>query len=376
MSLTIENIQTSEEKIIEPSAFTSLFRESLLIAHELHASDIHIEPSFNGLTIRIRDNGDLFTFKTLEKNYQLSFIQEVKRLCNLSIAISNKPQDSRVNLPTWNLALRVNSTPTLFGEKIVLRLLDMTTSFDLNDTGLDQFTKSSLLDAAKVKNGVIIVSGPTGSGKTRTLFSLLNSLDKKKKNIVTLEDPVEYTFSGINQIEIKSPLSFADGLRAILRQDPDIILVGEMRDHETADLCFKAAATGHLVISTLHANSAKKVVERLQNMGVDQYMIDSNLNFSAAQRLAQKLCPHCATDVNKEELEVILGKDIEGNFKRKGNIQCHHCDSTGVMGRIPIMEFLTKDDLENNKTNQTLKDHYLDLAKKQIVDITEVTNYE
>lgn len=376
MSLTIEHIKTSEEKIIEPSAFTSLFRESLFKAHELNASDIHIEPSFSELTIRIRVDGDLFTFKTLEKNYQLSFIQEVKRLCNLSIAISNKPQDSRINLPSWNLALRVNSTPTLFGEKIVLRLLDMTTSFDLEDTGLDQFTKESLLDAAKAKNGVIIVSGPTGSGKTRTLFSLLNSLDKKKKNIVTLEDPVEYTFSGINQIEIKPPLTFADGLRAILRQDPDIILVGEMRDYETADLCFKAAATGHLVISTLHANSAKKVVERLQNMGVDQYMIDSNLNFSAAQRLVQKLCPHCSVDVNKEEIRAILSNDIEGNFKKKGNTNCNHCDSTGVMGRVPIMEYLTKDDLEKSKTNKRLKDHYLDLAKKQIVDITEVTNYE
>jgi type II secretory ATPase GspE/PulE/Tfp pilus assembly ATPase PilB-like protein len=376
LSLTIEHTLTAEEKISDHSAFTSLFREALLKAHELNASDIHIEPSFKELLIRIRVNGDLFTFKSLEKDYQLSFIQEVKRLCNLSIAISNRPQDTRVTLPSWNLALRVNSTPTLFGEKIVLRLLDMRTSFNIDDTGLDKSTKDQLLKAAQVKNGVLIVSGPTGSGKTRTLFSLLNSLDKKKKNIVTLEDPVEYTFEGINQIEIKSPLTFADGLRAILRQDPDIILVGEIRDFETADLCFKAAATGHLVISTLHANSAAKAIERLKNMGVDEYMIESNLNFSAAQRLVQKLCPHCSVKVSKDEVIKILGQEIEGIFRKKGQGSCHHCKGNGVSGRLPIMEHLSKNDFQSGKSSKGLRDHYLDLAKTQIVDITEVMNYE
>lgn len=379
MSLTIAKIKTSEEKISHEGAFSSLFRESLLKAVELNASDIHIEPSNHKLLIRIRVNGDLFTFKSLDKDYQLSFIQEVKSLSNLSIAISNRPQDSRISLPSWNLALRVNSTPTLFGEKIVLRLLDMKTKFNLADTGLDSSTQVNLLKACKNQNGVIIVSGPTGSGKTRTLFSLLNSLDKKRKNIVTLEDPVEYTFEGINQIEIKHPLTFSDGLRAILRQDPDIILVGEIRDFETADLCFKAASTGHLVISTLHANNAYKVVERLTNMGIDPYLIESNLNLSAAQRLVQKICPHCSISVSKKDLYQYIQIDLDGNFKTIGS-GCKRCENTGVIGRMPMMEYLTKEDLkisiDKNNKFVSLYENFLSLAKKGLVDIKEVYQYE
>lgn len=375
-NLTIEYKETNEEMLRNKTPYTSLFRDSLKKALEIKASDVHIEPLIDGLNIRIRQNGDLITFKTLEKEHRQSFIQEVKRLSNLSIAISNKPQDSRLSLPSWKLSLRVNSTPTIYGEKIVLRLLDMTTEFDLNNSNLSQSAINDLTNAAKEKNGVIIVSGPTGSGKTRTLFSLLNSLDRKKLNIVSLEDPVEYTFKGINQIEIKKALTFADGLRAILRQDPDVILVGEIRDRETADLCFKASATGHLVISTLHANSASKVIERLMNMGVEEYMLRSNLKFSAAQRLLKQVCPNCSTSLKPESLNSInteLNLNIS-SLKIRGT-GCEKCND-GIIGRIPVMEYLTKEEINTNNTpKRSFLKELEEKASSGAIDRTEVINF-
>lgn len=379
--LTIEHKETHEERIAKQSPYTSLFRECLMEAQKTSASDIHIEPNSDCLVIRLRVNGDLYTYKTLDKEYRLSFIQEVKRLCNISIAISNRPQDSRLSLPSWKLALRVNCTPTLYGEKIVLRLLDMTTDFDLSSVNLSNDVVSDLAKSAKEKNGVLIVSGPTGSGKTRSLFSLLNSLDKEKKNIVTLEDPIEYTFKGINQIEIKKSLTFADGLRAILRQDPDVILVGEIRDFETADLCFKASATGHLVISTLHANSATKVVERLKNMGVEQYMIDSNLRFSSAQRLVKRLCPYCSIKVNSdvaEQLRLKYSLPQISDFRTTNHNGCEKCKN-GISGRVPVMEYLTKKELNNVvnlNTKKSFLDEYIEKTHLGLIDYKEVQNYE
>lgn len=381
MGLTVEHIQTNEEKLASGAPYTALFREALKKAHKQSASDIHIEPTASGLSIRIRTNGDLYTHKILAKEYRQSFIQEVKRLCNLSIAISNRPQDSRLSLPSWGLALRVNSTPTLYGEKIVLRLLDMTTDFDLKSANLSPDVVSDLKLSSNENNGVIIVSGPTGSGKTRTLFSLLNSLDKERKNIVSLEDPVEYTFSGINQIEIKNSLSFADGLRAILRQDPDVILVGEIRDFETADLCFKASATGHLVISTLHANSAIKVIERLRNMGIEQYMIESNLKFSAAQRLVKQICPFCSPKVDIGQIKQNSALSFlaeKGDFREINPDGCEKCKS-GIYGRIPVMEYLTKNELSSGEPlnpKKRLFDEYIFKAQNGLIDYKEVLNCE
>ncbi len=379
MQLTIEHKQTGEEKIASCGPYTSLFREVLQEAKKQSASDIHIEPNNNGLSIRIRMNGDLFTHKNLPRDYRQSFIQEVKRLCNLSIAVSNRPQDSRLSLPSWKLTLRVNSTPTLYGEKIVLRLLNMTTDFNLESANLSDDVVCDLKNSAREKNGVIIVSGPTGSGKTKTLFSLLNSLDKKRKNIVSLEDPVEYTFEGINQIEIKNSLSFADGLRAILRQDPDIILVGEIRDFETADLCFKASATGHLVISTLHANSSVKVIERLKNMGIEEYMIESNLRFSATQRLVKRICPFCsrkAKDKEVRQIHALASLVFKEDFRKVNSKGCSKCRN-GVVGRVPVMEYLTKSELSRPtelKPKKSLLDECILKAKKGLIDYQEVLN--
>ena len=379
--ITIERKQTSEEKIANCGPYTSLFREALERAKGLSASDIHIEPHANGLSLRIRVNGDLFTHKVLARDYRQSFIQEVKRLCNLSIAISNKPQDSRLSLPSWKMALRVNSMPTLYGEKIVLRLLDMTTDFNLESANLSPDVACELKNSVNERNGVIIISGPTGSGKTRTLFSLLNSFDKERKNIVSLEDPIEYTFQGISQIEIKGSLSFADGLRSVLRQDPDVILVGEIRDFETADLCFKASATGHLVIATLHANSAVKVIERLKNMGVEPYMIESNLRFSAAQRLVKRICPFCSLKAKAQEVRKIHALapfTFKGKFRQTNPKGCLKCKD-GVIGRIPVMEYLTKSDLSKPTTlkpQKSLLDEYVSKAKNSLIDYQEVLNCE
>ena len=377
--LTIEHKQTSEERIANCDPYTSLFREVLLEAKNQEASDIHIEPQASGLSIRMRVNGDLFIYKALARDYRQSFIQEVKRLCNLSIAITNRSQDSRLSLPSWKIALRVNSTPTLYGEKIVLRLLDMTTNFNLGLSNLSSDIISDLKDSINETNGVIILSGPTGSGKTRTLFCLLNSIDKERKNIISLEDPVEYTFQGINQIEIKDSLSFADGLRAVLRQDPDVILVGEIRDLETADLCFKASATGHLVISTLHANSAVKVIERLRNMGVEQYMINSNLKFSAAQRLVKKVCPICSHKMSNEvisSIKVLASLALKGDFRQINPKGCARCQD-GIVGRIPVMEYLTKYELSHPTTlrpKKSLLEEYILKAKDGLIDYREVLN--
>ena len=379
--ITIERKQTSEEKIANCGPYTSLFREALEEAKKQSASDIHIEPHANGLSIRIRANGDLFTHKTLERDYRQSFIQEAKRLCNLSIAVSNRPQDSRFSMPSWKMALRVNSTPMLYGEKIVLRLLDMTTDFNLESANLSPDVVCDLKNSANEQNGVIIVSGPTGSGKTRTLFSLLNSLDKERKNIISLEDPVEYTFQGINQIEIKKSLSFAEGLRAILRQDPDIILVGEIRDSETADLCFKASATGHLVISTLHSNGAVKVIERLRNMGVESYMIESNLKFSAAQRLVKEICPFCSRKVKDQvvkQVHALAPLIFKGDFRQTNPKGCPKCKN-GVVGRVPVMEYLTKTELSGItalKPKRSFFEEYILKAKDGLIDYREVLNYE
>ena len=254
--------------------------------------------------------GDLMPYKRLSGRHQQGFVQEVKRVCNLSLAISNRPQDARLELRGMGLAIRASSLPALGGEKIVLRLLDTTLKFDLEATGLGNKSIMDLKDAVKEENGLILIVGATGSGKSRTLFSLLSELDWTKRNIVTLENPIEYSFTGITQIEVSKTLSFADGLRAVLRQDPDVILVGEIRDFETADLCFKAAATGHLVLSTLHANGPREAIKRLQNIGVEPYMIESNLRFVASQRLIKKI--------------------------KQGNI----------VGRRPVMEYLSKEQLK------------------------------
>ncbi|MGK5086980.1 GspE/PulE family protein, partial [Bdellovibrionota bacterium FG-2] len=344
--LRVESKATDEQKIGASDPYTSLFRDTILAARTLGASDIHIQPSRDGLDIRFRVNGDMSTWKTLSLEHRRSFINEVKRLTNLSIAISGRAQDGRTSFKSWQLDLRASLLPSQYGEKIVLRLLDLTRNFDLSSLGFDPETHNDLLQALQSKNGVIIISGPTGSGKTTTLYTLLCALDRSTRNIITLEDPIEYGIEGLTQVQVSPKLTFAEALRSVLRQDPDVILVGEIRDAETADLCIKAASTGHLVLSTLHANGAAEVVGRLINLGIDPYMLKSVLRFTSAQRLVKRLCPSCSIpgtcDAGKffekaSDLKLRAGAGID--YRKREPNGCPQCQS-GIKGRVPVLEYM------------------------------------
>ena len=219
--VVLEAHSSDDQKIVTTDPYTSVFRDAILAARELKASDIHIQPTREGVAIRFRVNGDMTTWKQLAIEHRRAFINEVKRLTNLSIAVSGRAQDGRVSFQSWNLDLRASLLPSQFGEKIVLRLLDLTRRFELSALGFDQETHRDLLAALQAKNGVIIVSGPTGSGKTTTLYTLLCALDRAGKNIITLEDPIEYSIEGLTQVQVSKKLSFADALRSVLRQDPE-----------------------------------------------------------------------------------------------------------------------------------------------------------
>jgi type II secretory ATPase GspE/PulE/Tfp pilus assembly ATPase PilB-like protein len=330
--------------------------------------------------------------KRLAIEHRQSFINEAKRLCGLSIAQSGEAQDGRVSLPARKLDLRTSLIPTQYGEKIVLRLLDLSREFNLDRSGLAVAAIAELRDALRAKNGVVIVSGPTGSGKTTLLYTLLCALDRVGKNVITLEDPIEYSIAGLTQVQVTPKLSFAKALRSILRQDPDVILVGEIRDSETADLCVKAASTGHLVLSTLHANSAAEVVTRLLNLGVDRYMLKSCLRFSAAQRLVKKLCPRCSTaapaSVRTALNELCLQRKFrvskEADLRVRSAAGCSECRQ-GVVGRIPILEYLKAAQVSayladtpgsDAPAHLTLREAALRHVEKGVTDVSEILELE
>lgn len=368
-SLRIEQTQSDDQKIQALGPYTSLFRDTILTAKKMMASDIHIQPTREGVDIRLRVNGDMITWKQLSLDHRRAFINEVKRLTNLSIAISGRPQDGRISYQTWQLDLRTSLLPSQYGEKIVLRLLDLTRKFEISELGFDPETHSDLQSALSGKNGVLIVSGPTGSGKTTTLYTLLCALDRNSRNIITLEDPIEYAIPGLTQVQISKKLSFADALRSVLRQDPDVILVGEIRDSETADLCVKAAATGHFVLSTLHANSAAEVLSRLINLGIDRHMLKSVLRFSAAQRLVKSLCNYCSIPFQAED---------GTSFRKRALKGCDHCYQ-GISGRLPVLEYMKSKQIQEYLGNmdaspsvsKTLREAAMKRAEKGEVDYDE-----
>lgn len=364
--------------IEEISPYGKLFYDCVAAACQAKASDIHIEPVVEGVQVRFRIFGDMaMPWKTLSVEHQRSFINEVKRLTRLSIATAGRAQDGRISVDFLGIDLRVSLLPSLYGEKIVMRILDLKRSFQLSALGLDAESNGALKAALQEKNGVILISGPTGSGKTTTLYSLLSALDSRRKNIITLEDPVEYRLPGITQVRITPKLSFANALRAVLRQDPDVILLGEVRDEETADLCFKAASTGHLVLSTIHANSASEVCERLMNLNVEEYLIRSNLRLSAAQRLVKLICSHCSVAA---PADTALGarRDGEGQYKtRREETSCSHCTG-GVIGRMALLEYLNSSQVREflGKTSmaehRTLRDAFVEAAAEGLVDVRDI----
>lgn len=311
------------------------------------ASDIHIEPFENRLRIRFRIDGQLQEIMSPSKSTHSAIVTRIKIMGKMNIAEKRIPQDGRVeiNIDGREIDLRISTMPTVYGEKVVIRLLDRS-NFLLTKEQLG-FINENLLRFNKIvknPNGIILVTGPTGSGKTTTLYALLRELNSMDKNIITLEDPVEYKLEGINQVQInnKAGLTFATGLRSILRQDPDIIMVGEIRDEETARLAVRAAITGHLVISTMHTNDAPSTVARFIDMGIEPYLISSSLVGIVSQRLVRKICDNCKISYTPNLLEMkTLNIDEKTElFKGKG---CSQCYNTGYKGRTAIHEIMIID---------------------------------
>jgi type IV pilus assembly protein PilB len=319
----------------------------LLAAIKKKASDIHIEPYEKEFRIRYRIDGILYEEMKPPKKLQNAIISRVKIMANLDISERRLPQDGRIKLKIGRdreMDFRVSVLPTLFGEKIVLRLLDKSTlQLDMTKLGFEDAPLAAFKKAIALPYGMVLVTGPTGSGKTTSLYSAIAELNKNTRNISTAEDPVEFNLPGINQVQMHEEigLNFATALRAFLRQDPNIIMVGEIRDFETAEIAVKAALTGHLVLSTLHTNDAPSTVSRLLNMGIEPFLVTASVNLVLAQRLARKICNDCKEPVEKNEQALIdLGMKPEdvarANILRgKG---CKNCSQTGYKGRIALYE--------------------------------------
>ncbi len=328
---------------------------SLLITNalEMRASDIHVEPFENRLIVRYRVDGVLHEVESPPKRLSAAVISRIKIMANLDIAERRLPQDGRIRLRVQGkeIDLRVSTVPTMHGESVVMRILDKGgVALDFNRLGFEEDTLKAFLDALMQPHGVLLVTGPTGSGKTTTLYTALDRLNRPDVKILTVEDPVEYQMPGINQIQVKPQidLTFANALRSIVRQDPDVIMIGEIRDLETAQIAVQSALTGHLVLSTVHTNDAPSTVNRLLDMGVEDYLLTSTVVGILAQRLVRTLCPQC------KESYVALPELVEQmNLRRYSSEReitlwhargCSHCANTGYIGRISILEMMPMTD--------------------------------
>jgi len=353
----VKTIDTSQiAQIIKEAPIAKIVSTILEYAVTSRASDIHIEPQEDRVRVRYRIDGILYDRLSLPKSVQEAVISRIKILSEMKIDEHRTPQDGRFNFKVEDkeVDLRISVLPTSFGEKIVMRLLRKSGGVpSLQDLGLSGASLRNLETAMLRPHGIIIVVGPTGSGKTTTLYSVLSKLNTTRVNIMTLEDPIEYQMAGINQVQINPAvgLTFADGLRAFLRQDPNIILVGEIRDQETTELAIQAALTGHLVFSTLHTSNAAGALPRLLDLGAESFLLASTMNAILGQRIVRKICGSCKVDYVPpgqlvEEMKVVLGKYYPGEkdgkpvkfFKGKG---CAECGDSGYLGRIGIFETLT-----------------------------------
>ncbi len=319
------------------------------------ASDIHIEPFKNKISLRYRIDGKLYEIPSPAKHLHMPIISRVKILAKLDIAEKRLPQDGAfmVKIGERPIDIRVSSIPTIYGEKIVMRLLDRSeVVLDLNRLGFDPKELEPMRKVINAPYGLVFLTGPTGSGKTTTLYAILSEIKSPTKNIITIEDPVEYKLEGINQVQIKPEigLTFAVALRSFLRQDPDIMLVGEVRDLETAQICIRSALTGHLILSTLHTNDAPTAVNRLMDIGIEPYMLAPSLLAVVAQRLVRRLCPDCkeAYEPTKDQLKSINLK-AELIYRAKG---CAKCNNTGYRGRACIAEVMVANEAIRDLINQ------------------------
>ena len=312
------------------------------------ASDIHVEPYEKELAVRFRIDGILYNMYTPPKKYQGAILSRIKIMANLNIAENRLPQDGRIQLKIAgkDIDIRVSTFPTYHGERIVLRILNKSDmSFDLAAIGFDEHTLREFDKLIKKTYGIVLVTGPTGSGKSTTLYSVLQQLKGEDVNILTVEDPIEYQIPGIGQMQVKPGinLTFASGLRSILRQDPDIVMVGEIRDLETAEIAVQAALTGHRVFSTLHTNDAASGITRLIDMGIEPFLITSSVNAYLAQRLVRKICPSCK-EAYKPSPKFLTELGIKPSHLKGGKLYrgkgCDECLKTGYSGRLGIFELL------------------------------------
>lgn len=350
----------------EKAPIVQLVNLILTQALKKRASDIHVEPEHDSLRVRYRVDGALHEVLKVPKKNQNAVLARLKIISNLDITENRIPQDGRfkVKFEAREVDFRVSSLPTTFGQKFVLRALDKSNlSIGLDKLGFNEGPLSIFKQAIAKPFGMILVTGPTGSGKSTTLYSVLSQLNTSDRNIITIEDPVEYQIEGITQIQVKPEigLDFASGLRSLLRQSPDVILIGEIRDSETADIAIKAALTGQLVLSTLHTNDAISSVTRLMDMGVEPFLVASSLVMLCAQRLCRKICLKCRKpiDIPKDFLEKIGFKEKVVFYTAEG---CKYCNNTGFYGRIAILEAVMIDDviremIMKKKSNDEIKDY-------------------
>lgn len=318
----------------------------LVDASKRGASDIHFDPMDNHMKIRIRIDGQLIDYTDVPNEIKKNLVTRIKIIAGMNITESRLPQDGAIKatLQGVPLDLRVSCLPTNEGEKIVIRILDYSMSLSgIESLGFSEQNYRKVLEMISTPNGIILVTGATGSGKSTTVYSMLQRLNKEDTNIITVEDPIEMNIEGINQVQTNSEigLTFANALRSILRQDPNVIMIGEIRDTETAQIAVRASITGHIVLSTLHTNDSLTTIERLLDMDVQRYLLSSALTGIISQKLARKLCPHCkklrpTNEYEKDIFKKVLGKDIKEIYSNEG---CDEC-SNGYQGRIAIHEVL------------------------------------
>lgn len=366
-----------DETDIENAPAVRLAKSIIMQAIGMHASDIHLEPFEKQVNVRFRIDGSLVEVMTIPENLYPAVLTRFKVISGINIAEKRIPQDGRIEMAVGgkDYDFRVSTLPTVFGEKVVIRILDRTSfSFTRETLGFSPHNTELMNKILTGTNGIILVTGPTGSGKTTTLYALLRELNTPEVNIVTIEDPVEYMLDGINQVQVnvKAGLTFATGLRSILRQDPDIVMIGEIRDEETAQIAVRASITGHLVLSTLHTNDAPSSVARLIDMNVERFLVAEALSGIIAQRLVRRLCPDCKERYGASPAEAQLLGVPEGTplYRKVG---CPKCNGTGYSGRLAIHEVMhinrrLRDAIQAGASTEVLRDIALENGMTRLFD--------
>lgn len=392
-----DDVLTLTDDRVEGTPVARLISTLLVQAARMDASDIHIEPTKENVVIRLRINGDLVSHTTMNRNAHTAITTRIKLMSEMDIAEKRIPQDGKFHFSGSGLEMdiRTSSLPTVEGEKLVLRLLGSSNHpelLDITRLGMGERDLEIYRNMTRAPNGIILVTGPTGSGKTTTLYATLNLLARETMNVITIEDPVEQRLSSVNQVQVqnKAGLTFASALRSILRQDPDIIMVGEMRDAETASLGMRAAITGHLVLTTLHTNDSMSSIIRMIDMGSTPYMVAAALTGVVAQRLVKVLCPRCKRKKPVDERgRLLLGDDRITVTETYEPVGCQFCSGTGYVGRRPIYEIVKVDeilrsmiargatlmelrDYEREKGTRFLRDEVLDLVCEGETSLAEM----